>query len=567
MVNYWVIATSLLGNDRGIRQQLFATPFQANSFLNSVGGYTNSVYTYEVRPATWREREQLMFVPDPATGEAVYTHAVWTTEQWWKNVASKFRNHFLHVSVLDPTAVAFTEDEAKGEADRQTYMRPGKYLQKFLGAGPTGVIEHGPLKGWAPQVTKMQIAFYAAWHMTGSRPISDDVLAFAETEEEMVLVYEEGPDSCMMGKGWEFSRHPVRVYAGGALRMAYLTSVSGDVVARAICWPDKECFNRVYPTPNSDAQREKYDELMMRLKALGWTSITEDNECFEGALLQRIERGRYGGWLMPYLDHEYGVEETQRDGKRWWRMTHEADHQDSVDGEYSQGEDRFTCDCCEDTFPDNGDYSYTVYTSWRRSGSTGGNGWGVGECSWCESCRDNNAFWCEGSDEHYDHDRASYVEVSGATYERNWFLANDGWECSISERYYFRGDNDPVVLADGSLIHESEVEDGTFVCFYTGLRWPSMMEDDHVPGYHIGFRGWQVHPVEYECVVPAMPDDPADVEAWAAAHPLPDVGIAYLPPPISDLQFEPSLTKMLAQLRPVLSFVTPRSWADINVNS
>jgi hypothetical protein len=344
------------------------------------------------------------------------------------------------------------------------------------------------------------------------------------------------------------------VYAGGGLKMAYLTSVSGEVVARAICWPANECFNRVYPTPQNDTQQAMYDELMIRLKALGWTSITEDNECFEGALLRRLER-RHGGYMMPYLDHEYGVEEHRHNGEWWWRMTHDADHQDNTDGAYDGQEDRFVCEACEDTFPDNGDYSYAVYTGWRQSARNSTNGWATGECSWCENCRDNETFYCEGTDEYYDNDRASSIEVNYSNYQRDWFFANGGWECAISEHYYFKEDDPPVRLADGRLVHDSEIEDGTFVDFHTGLRWLNQHESDAVPGYHVAWDGQAQHPVEYECVVPVMPDDPTDVEAWAAAHVLPDVGIAYLPPPISDVIEQSTLSELLASLTPVLSII------------
>jgi hypothetical protein len=506
--------------------QLFATPFQAETHLRNAS-LSTAGYTYGVRPATWREREERMFHPSPVTGEAIYQPVVWTDERWWTDVQAYFKDFFLHVSHLDPSAVAFTEDERKGEADRQTMMRPGKFLQKFLAAGPSGTIEHGPLKTWSPQVTKMQVAFYAQWHQDGRRPVSDDILAFTEDPDEMVRVYEEGPDSCMMGKGWSTEYHPVRVYAGGGLAMAYLTSASEEVIARCICWPAREVFGRVYPTAQNDTQRGHYAELMARLKGMGWTSITEDNSVFEGARLRQLNN-RYGDYLMPYLDNEYGVRDVYRDGKSWWEMTHDEDHQDNTDGTMNGHEPDWTCDNCDEGYSDD-DYNYSVFERWvPQPGRGRGHGYGRGEQTWCESCRDNDAFYCDGSDEHYRSGNSIYA-ANGNTYEQSWFDANGGWQCAVTDEYYFDDDDGdaPVRLADGSLIHANEVEGNAFTCQADGQLWSIEFHSDAVPGYHHHYDTADPHPVEMECVLPPVLEDPEDVWAWARGC----VVLADAPPP------------------------------------
>ena len=521
MTTYWVISVKWGDKERTPLMSLFATPFQAETFQRNMA-MSHIGYRYEVRPATWREREERMFHPNVSTGLAIYNPPVWSEEKWWVNVAHRFKDHFVHVSFIDPTAVAFTEDEAKGEADRQTMMRPGKYLQKFLAAGPSGEIEHGPLKGTEPRITKMQVAYYADWHQAGKRPENEDVLAFTEDADEIVRLYEEGPESCMMGKGWDTQYHPVRVYAGGGLALAYMTSASGEVTGRALCWPARECFGRVYPTPNSDRDRERYDELMARLKAKGWTSINEDNTIFEGARLTQLT-SRYGSYLMPYLDNEYGVREVYRDGKSWWEMTHEEDHQENTDGTLcgSNSEPDWTCDNCEEGFSDD-EYSYPVYSRWATSGvvriGNGLEGYARGEQTWCESCRDNSTFYCDGSEEHYTEDSDNVYAADGNTYEHNWFLAHGGWQCVHSEEYHLFDDDEPVKLADGSLMHSDYIAEHTFVDQFTGCRWPREYESEAVPGYANGFDRWPVHPVEVENVMPVFPDEPADVEAWAVAY-------------------------------------------------
>ena len=530
-MDYWVIQTSYNGVNRTPLSNLFATPYQAECHRARIGVTGRGGYQYAVRPATWQEREARMFYPDPETMVAVYSQPVWENETWWVNVSHMFKEHYVHISFLDPTAIAFTEDERKGEADRQTMMRPGKYLQKFLGGGADGLIEHGPIKGWPAQITKMQIAFYADWHQAGRRPTSDDILTFTEDADEMVRLYEEGPDSCMMGKGWDTARHPVRVYAGGGLALAALTSVSGAVIGRALCWPAKQAFGRVYPTPNTSEQHNHYNELMSRLKAKGWTSITENNSVFEGALLRQLTN-RHGGYLMPYLDNEYGVEDVYRDGQSWWRMTHDENHQENTDGTMVNSDPDWRCDCCEGGFSDEYDYC-TVYRSWGPSGAVRADGtrpgYSRGDEMWCRDCRDNNTFYCEGSDEHYTDSCDSVYASDGNTYEYNWFYANGGWQDAYDDEYYFRDTDTPVRLGDGALIHVDYLKDASvvFQCFATGLWWFLDHQSEAAPGYHVSFDVSAQHPVEWECVTPTLPEDPADVEAWAKAYANPPH--AYLP--------------------------------------
>jgi hypothetical protein len=533
MSTYWVIAVRRNGVETSPLGKLYATPFQADTFRQNMAiSYLN--YEYFVRPATWQEREARMFEND------VYEHPVWANEPWWQRAVGHFRQMYVHISHLDPTAIAFTEDERKGEADRQTMMRPGKFLQKFLGAGPQGLIEHGPLAGQSPAISKMQIAFYADWHQRGSRPPSDDVLTITEDEDEIVRVYEDGPPSCMVGKSdWYVEDHPVRVYAGGGLAVAYLTSVSGEVIARALCWPKNEVFGRVYPTPRNDETTAQYDEMMSRLKAKGWVSITEDNTVFEGAWLQQ-RTNRWGRYIMPYLDNEYGVRDgPYRDGKSWWVMTHSENHQDNQDGVLANTEPDWTCENCEEGYSDEDD-NYTVYRYWRGTSAYGSP---RGDMTWCEGCRDQSTFYCEGCDEYFE-DSTDSVYVDGCTYERNWFNANGGWACSHSGDHFFREDDPPVVLADGSLIHADSLEDAAFQCFVTQLWWPLHDQSRGVPGYHIDFDWHDPHPVEWACVVPVMPDDPLDVAAWAAAHANYPGVIAPVAPPV-----DPIIERVYGQLR------------------
>jgi hypothetical protein len=522
-MNYWIISVSRNGFAYYDMEDLFASPYQADVYLRTK---VHRDLSYTVRPATWQEREERMFSAE------VYQRPVWHKEAFWKEWGASLHQHFVHISLADPSTIAFTEDARKGEADRQTLMKPGKYLQKFLGDSGDGTIGDGPLKGEEPKITKQQVAYYAAWHKAGERPPNDDELHFTADAAEMIRVYRTGPYSCMRGcdKDWPDRDHPVQVYAAGDLQMAYMTRPDGTVAGRGLCWPEKQVFGRVYPTPNTNESQKDYDELHARLKALGWTSINERQSVFEGARLRYMTTA-CGEVMMPYLDHSYGVEETYDGGKRGWRMTHDEHHQDRTDGILNSGDDEdddsWQCDHCGDNQPEY-DERYAVYGYWRRPNS-GRYGYPSGEESWCESCQCDDAFYCEGTNEYYADQGDNYVEVGYERYQREWFFANDGYQCSWTEDYFFKRDDPPITLASGEVVSPDALKDAAFQCLYDGQWWSKDWESDVVPGYSAAYDNWPRHPVEAEFTFPDMPVDPEDVEAWAKAHVVPRIASSTYP--------------------------------------
>ena len=227
----------------------------------------------------------------------------------WCAALEVIPNHFAHVSEDDPNMIAFTASVEHGIADRQTRMRPGKYLARFY-----------------TDMEPKKVAYYAEWWRTGTKPRSGPVgeLQFASTPDEIEHVYEVGPYSCMYGKD------SVRVYGAGDLAIANI--LYGDkVLSRALCWPDKKVFGRIYPNTcdwqrdgadsENDAQN-RVDDLMTRFMDMGWTSTSAGGDAlFTGARLLKIRCGG-GDYLMPYSDHG-GV----RDGGSHWVMDyHNAEH-------------------------------------------------------------------------------------------------------------------------------------------------------------------------------------------------------------------------------------------------
>ena len=50
----------------------------------------------------------------------------------WPENLTQYPGHFLHLSETTPGNVAFTQSSAHGERDRQTTIKPGKYLTKYF---------------------------------------------------------------------------------------------------------------------------------------------------------------------------------------------------------------------------------------------------------------------------------------------------------------------------------------------------------------------------------------------------------------------------------------------------
>ncbi len=154
---------------------------------------------------------------------------------------TNIKDHFLHVSKKSNDVeflVSYTENAIKGERDIQS---PGRKIGRYLKDN----FEH--LDG-------VQIEKYAADILMKMTKVG---LKFASTREELKALYENrSVTSSCMGKSasseWNFRDennkvlHPVEAYAGPDLKGAFITDKSGNVTARAMCWPDKKIYGRIY---------------------------------------------------------------------------------------------------------------------------------------------------------------------------------------------------------------------------------------------------------------------------------------------------------------------------------
>ena len=252
----------------------------------------------------WLEREQKRFY------DGTYHPVPWDSADWYRS--SKYWNlHFAHISVEKDTRIAFTANQDDGLADKQTRIKPGRYLEQFFNR----VLDSDEIREWA--------AYFSVLH-------ENIVVKFAKTADEMQDVYCNGPRSCMDGRHYKNGTfqvpiHPVRVYEGPDLAVAYLERAEDDVrgficdtcdrteqgcaypdrpdgncgrnrrrdgkySARCVVWPERKLYGKIYGDT---------DRLRLSLQREGFKAGS-----LMGARLQRIPHKFNGtkGFVVPYID-------------------------------------------------------------------------------------------------------------------------------------------------------------------------------------------------------------------------------------------------------------------------
>jgi hypothetical protein len=216
-------------------------------------------------------------------------------------------DHFAHRSKSRKDLIAYIANEVHGAIGRVTELRPGRYIQQFY-----------------PDVPDERRRALAALldPMGHGFKIADD-------EDTIEWVYENGPDSCMTTayqhrhKNGDFHSniHPVRVYAAGDLAVAYRVNEDGDAVTeRALIWPEKRIFSRIYGDASGRLLNALEDEGYVKGFGKDW----------DGARLKRVPQYNYDeeewAFVCPYFDrgHEAGsgCRSVIDDGK-FLRVVHE----------------------------------------------------------------------------------------------------------------------------------------------------------------------------------------------------------------------------------------------------
>ena len=237
------------------------------SALNAAARAAERVERYRVKPITteeWKQRERDRF---------------WSGEyepmpKGWKLYNSP--DTFPHPSKSEPGKLAYTPSVEYGVQDRQIRSTPGSYLAKFF-----------PIM--APeQIQRLALQFAGKYEAID--------LKLATEPDDIVRVYKDGPNSCMSHDAGVFDGHlhPCYVYGAGELAVAYLEP-NGIINARALCWPDEAVYGTIY----GDIAR-----MRSALETAGYR-----NGSLSGARILKIENENGNGYIMPYIDGYYSVED------------------------------------------------------------------------------------------------------------------------------------------------------------------------------------------------------------------------------------------------------------------
>lgn len=416
---------------------MFATGQEAAEYCTRINAvYTSPYYEIKLQPrrvaddGSWQERERGRL----ASGE--YTATPWAALPWFARPETAL--HFAHVSTVDGAKIAYTEDAVKGQADRQTRIKPGKYLARF----------------YADVLSTEDIARLSAEF---SKTYEDNVLMFATTADDWERVYTDGPSSCMSkpASSYDSPCHPVRVYAGPDLQLAYLER-NGDVTARAIVWPEHKVYSRIY----GDQVR------------LG--DMLQDAGFSEGSLQgARIVRKPFqDGFVLPYVDYIDGATD---DGKHLILDGGDiaCDQTNGLSGDTGR-----SCSCCnqfvseddgrsdnngefycDDCYSDN--YSYCEY--YEEDMPSDGfqevivrvRSYGPVTQWWCEDAINNNAFTCDNDGKLYA-DSMQVQMANGDTWSTVAF-EEYGATCEATDECYSA--EDCVQLEDGTTWSKEHFEE------------------------------------------------------------------------------------------------------------
>lgn len=294
---------------------------------------------------SWYDREHTRF------DDGTYQRTPW-------HQTDQHPEHFAHMSIKQPGLIAYTETPEKGIADRQTTIRPGRYLEQFYPDIPKAIRDRhcGACS-----------ADFQMLHVT-----------IDPSEIEAIYTAKDAPQSCMSHGLDDYSGHchPVRVYGGqySDLALAYCGDLDQGVIkARAIVWPDKKRYGRLYGHESL---------LVALLQADGWSSGS-----MKGARIAAISDDNGSGWIMPYVD-EIPTARLTSDRKSFILGEGSTVTTETCGVTNKQPDYDFTCDMCNGRFTDD-DYA------------------GDGLCNDC----DDHMITCESCANRYYDQREDFTET------------------------------------------------------------------------------------------------------------------------------------------------------------
>jgi len=335
-------------------------------------------------------------------------------------------DHYVHISLKDPTKLAYTQSPEKGMDDVQTAVSVESYLTKFAS---DRLLPH--------MIRDLALRFVSRVH-ANTLVISHERSAFRFAyNDQPVKAASSNYVSCMASPASKYTKgadlHPAEAYATDedGLAIAYTTDPDNRhvVTARALVWPQNKSgpsYHRVYAL--DDTYRTA---LTTALQERGYTY----SSTLRRAPLARIslDTGREsddddGEFLLPYIDgDDQHIADDPNEMRFFVTTSANSDYRaDDTQGWVTIGSpNKHSCDHCGDR---------THEDDLRCVGSE----------MWCESCTDSDAFYCEYSEEMYP-DSYGHVTVRvprnryNHAYEQTWSrnaAANNAFECEHTGQWY-----------------------------------------------------------------------------------------------------------------------------------
>jgi hypothetical protein len=360
------------------------------------------------------------------TGEWTYMawNSIGITNEQSQNISYLFNLHRVHVSLMNPLQIAHYPTLKHLRDGREVVTKLGKYLttfKDFIGITETEIKD-------AVEKYNAIVASRTGWEVRFIE--STDADGFVRIYSNCLA------GSCMKGMD------AVRVYAHdkSVLRLSYIQSLAGEILARCIVREDLKQYIRIYPDANGSTEG-KY--LQQYLKANGYTHGNLD-----GCLLELIAHEDDDDiFVAPYIDagvngngSEGSAQDGERvniDGKEYIEITTNGELTLTMTNGWTddvENEDESECDECGD-IEHNDNMTYTYH-----------------EQHICRHCCDNNYSyaWINANNQDYVHhdnvifvgDEAYHVDVD--------LSAFDIYYCEESSEYWHIDD---LVMTLRGFIH------------------------------------------------------------------------------------------------------------------
>lgn len=319
---------------------------------------------------------------------------------------------YPHTADLDATKIAYTENEAKGIADRQTVTTLGKYIKRHAPDMPDHVLR---------DMVMLSVAEVVLVH---------DL-------QDMIDAVQNGPRSCMQGG---FNTHPYSVYDPQYGWHMAVRREGGDIVGRCLCLEHggRKMFVRSYRS-NDNGYSGSDEGINAWLEERGYTHADGWPNGAKLALIRDNSR-----LVLPYIDGGNSRCDERGD---YLCMDDCGEYDGDQQTGYASGASMASCADCGDDF-DEEDGTYVGYHEDHHV---------------CESCAEGYtyAYGRNGNQYYVPDDDTVYVD--GESYHTDYLDRNGIVYSEFGGEYYLQ---DECTQIDGSddWVHNDDLHRHDFVC-------------------------------------------------------------------------------------------------------